>query len=82
MTEEQLVAIAKEAGFAGVRTRWFTVHESHQILHNTDYKQLARFAKIIEKRTMQRCAAIARNYPFSPNIGIGIAESILKEDTK
>lgn len=82
MTEEQLAALAKEAGFSGVRTVWSSVRESHQTLHNTDYRQLENFKKIIEARTIQRCAAIARNYPFSPNIGIGIAESILKEELK
>ena len=86
MTDEQLIAIAKEAHFSGVRTVWHTVTDCHQTLHNTNYRQLADFARIVTRiataQERQRCAAIARNYPFSPNVGIGIAESIIKEDTK
>lgn len=84
MTEEKLVELAKQAGFSGVRTVWSSVKDSHSTLCNVDYKQLAKFAQIVSDiardKERQRCISIARNYPFSPNIGTGIAESILKED--
>jgi len=46
MTEEELIAYAKAAGFSAVRTTWSGVKTSHTTLQNKTYKELARFFEL------------------------------------
>lgn len=53
---EKLIALAKQAGFSGVRTVWLDVKTSRQTLHNRTYDELARFAEQVRDEERKECA--------------------------